>query len=182
MKLLLLLFLIPVLKVSELNQPLYSSISNDTITGKQASYCYMKDTRITTIIRNVNNVDTSEHVYFDNGEVVSWARFVARPVKFTQEELHSVFRKNLTDSEWDCIKGKVGFFLQIWVVADKKGNPVELEFTVRNTDPVFLKMAPDRLFQIEQELEQLLKTEIAEDEHDIKNVKHIVMVSYQDLK
>ena len=28
----------------------------------------MKDTRITTIIRNVNNVDTSEHVYFDNGE------------------------------------------------------------------------------------------------------------------
>ena len=31
----------------------------------------MKDTRITTIIRNVNNVDTSEHVYFDNGEVVS---------------------------------------------------------------------------------------------------------------
>ena len=68
MKLLLLLFLIPVLKVSELNQPLYSSISNDTIMGKQASYCYMKDTRITTIIRNVNNVDTSEHVYFDNGE------------------------------------------------------------------------------------------------------------------
>ena len=43
-------------------------------------------------------------------------------------------------------------------------------------------MTPDRLFQIEQELKQLLKTEIAEDEHDIKNVKHIVMVSYQDLK
>ena len=78
--------------------------------------------------------------------------------------------------------GIVSRVLQIWVVADKKGNPVELEFTVRNTDPVFLKMAPDRLFQIEQELKQLLKTEIAEDEHDIKNVKHIVMVSYQDLK
>lgn len=182
MKLLLLLFLIPVLKVSDLNQPLYSCISNDTIKGKQASYCYMEDTKITTIIRNVNNVDTSKHVYFDNGEIVSWARRVARPVEFTQKDLHSVFRKNLTTSEWNSIKGKIGFFLQIWVVADKKGNPVELEFTIRNTDPVFLKMDPDRLFQIEQELKQVLKTKIEEDEHDIKNVKHIVMFSYRDLK
>ncbi len=40
---LLLLFLIPVLRISDLNQPLYSNISNDTIKGEQANYCYMKD-------------------------------------------------------------------------------------------------------------------------------------------
>lgn len=104
------------------------------------------------------------------------------PLNLPKKSFTLCLEKILPTANGISIKGKVGFLLRIWVVADKKGNPVELEFTVRNTDPVFLKMAPDRLFQIEQELKQILKTEIAKDEHDIKNVKHIVMVYYQDLK
>ena len=104
------------------------------------------------------------------------------PLNLPKKSFTLCLEKILPTANGIVSRVKWDFFLQIWVVADKKGNPVELEFTVRNTDPVFLKMTPDRLFQIEQELKQLLKTEIAEDEHDIKNVKHIVMVSYQDLK
>lgn len=96
--------------------------------------------------------------------------------------IRDVVKGELTPDEWNSLpKIKTGL-LQIWIVADKAGNPLEIDFTFRNNDPVFSKFDPDRLFRLEGKLKNLLKLEVAERDRSIKNVKHFVVLGYRDLE
>lgn len=154
----------------------------DTIKGKNASYYWIKIDQYQIIARNIHNVDTSRDMYFDNGEMVPGARDLEGRLKFDKATLLSTAKEILTPEEWNRLENANVGYLKIWIVADKTGDPLEIDFTFRNNDPVFAIMSPERLFQLEEKLKKILKMEVAENDRNIKKLKYSVSLQYRYLK
>ena len=160
-------------------QTLY--VPGTIVKGKNASYYCSSENEILIKVRNVNNVDTTTTMYYDDGTVVPFD--VGSAVIETKiEDLVRVFQEALTQEEMDMLKGKIGYLLIVNVVADKQGNTLEITFKFRNNDPVMTKFAPDRLYQLEQELKKILKLDPNSLDKSIKNVKYFLPISYKNLK
>ena len=160
-------------------QTLY--VPGTIVKGKNASYYCSTEYEILIKVNNVNNVDTTTTMYYDDGTVVPFD--VGSAVIETKiEDLVRVFQEALTQEEMDMLKGKIGYLLIVNVVADKQGNTLEITFKFRNNDPVMTKFAPDRLYQLEQELKKILKLDPNSLDKSIKNVKYFLPISYKDLK
>ena len=97
-------------------------------------------------------------------------------------ELLNAFRECLTPEEWNMLKGKVGHFLGMDVIADSEGNTLEIIFQFRTTDPVMTKMDPDRLYSLEQKLKKILKLTLSDQDRAIKSVKYLQFISYAEIK
>ena len=151
------------------------------VKGKNASYYCAFENKLVVRVYNVNNVDTTTTMYYDDGTVVPFD--VGSAVIETKiEDLVRVFQEALTQEEMDMLKGKIGYLLIVNVVADKQGNTLEITFKFRNNDPVMTKFAPDRLYQLEQELKKILKLDPNSLDKSIKNVKYFLPIDYKDLK
>ena len=151
------------------------------VKGKNASYYCAFENKLLVRVYNVNNVDTTTIMYYDDGTVVPFD--VGSAVIETKiEDLVRVFQEALTQEEMDMLKGKIGYLLIVNVVADKQGNTLEITFKFRNNDPVMTKFAPDRLYQLEQELKKILKLDPNSLDKSIKNVKYFLPISYKNLK
>ena len=162
-----------------LAQTLY--VPGTIVKGKNASYYCSSENEIFIKVNNVNNVDTTTTMYYDDGTVVPFD--VGSAVIETKiEDLVRVFQEALTQEEMDMLKGKIGYLLIVNVVADKQGNTLEITFKFRNNDPVMTKFAPDRLYQLEQELKKILKLDPNSLDKSIKNVKYFLPISYKNLK
>ena len=160
-------------------QTLY--VPGTIVKGKNASYYCSTKYEILIKVNNVNNVDTTTTMYYDDGTVVPFD--VGSAVIETKiEDLVRVFQEALTQEEMDMLKGKIGYLLIVNVVADKQGNTLEITFKFRNNDPVMTKFAPDRLYQLEQELKKILRLDPNSLDKSIKNIKYIQAISYKDLK
>ena len=160
-------------------QTLY--VPGTIVKGKNASYYCSTEYEILIKVNNVNNVDTTTTMYYDDGTVVPFD--VGSAVIETKiEDLVRVFQEALTQEEMDMLKGKIGYLLIVNVVADKQGNTLEITFKFRNNDPVMTKFAPDRLYQLEQELKKILKLDPNSLDKSIKNVKYFLPISYKNLK
>ena len=160
-------------------QTLY--VPRTIVKGKNASYYCSSENEIFIKVNNVNNVDTTTTMYYDDGTVVPFD--VGSAVIETKiEDLVRVFQEALTQEEMDMLKGKIGYLLIVNVVADKQGNTLEITFKFRNNDPVMTKFAPDRLYQLEQELKKILKLDPNSLDKSIKNVKYFLPISYKNLK
>ncbi|MBV4402511.1 hypothetical protein, partial [Odoribacter splanchnicus] len=126
------------------------------VKGKNTSYYCSFENKLLVKVNNINNVDTTTTMYYDDGTVVPFD--VGSAVIETKiEDLVRVFQEALTQEEMDMLKGKIGYLLIVNVVADKQGNTLEITFKFRNNDPVMTKFDPDRLYQLEQELKKILK-------------------------
>ena len=162
-----------------LAQTLY--VPGTIVKGKNASYYCSFENKLVVKVYNVNNVDTTTTMYYDDGTVVPFD--VGSAVIETKiEDLVRVFQEALTQEEMDMLKGKIGYLLIVNVVADKQGNTLEITFKFRNNDPVMTKFAPDRLYQLEQELKKILKLDPNSLDKSIKNVKYFLPISYKNLK
>ena len=151
------------------------------VKGKNTSYYCSFENKLLVKVNNINNVDTTTTMYYDDGTVVPFD--VGSAVIETKiEDLVRVFQEALTQEEMDMLKGKIGYLLIVNVVADKQGNTLEITFKFRNNDPVMTKFAPDRLYQLEQELKKILKLDPNSLDKSIKNIKYIQAISYKDLK
>ena len=151
------------------------------VKGKNASYYCSFENKLLVKVNNINNVDTTTTMYYDDGTVVPFD--VGSAVIETKiEDLVRVFQEALTQEEMDMLKGKIGYLLIVNVVADKQGNTLEITFKFRNNDPVMTKFDPDRLYQLEQELKKILKLDPNSLDKSIKNIKYIQAISYKDLK
>ncbi len=160
-------------------QTLY--VPGTIVKGKNASYYCSSENEILIKVNNVNNVDTTTTMYYDDGTVVPFD--VGSAVIETKiEDLVRVFQEALTQEEMDMLKGKIGYLLIVNVVADKQGHALEIMFKFRNNDPVMTKFAPDRLYQLEQELKKILRLAPNSLDKSIKNVKYFLPISYKDLK
>lgn len=179
MKLLILLLFISVLGIKGFTQ---QGPKHNTLKGKNASYDLIDIDEYYMIARNIHNVDTTRDMYYDNGEMVPGSWDLGGGMKCSYDELISTVRSGLTQKEWETMENAESGFLKIWIVADKAGEPLEMEFTFSKTDPVFAKMDPDRLFLIEEKLKKILKLEVAEADRNIKRMKYFISFHYRYLK
>ena len=160
-------------------QTLY--VPGTIVKGKNASYYCSSENEIFIKVNNVNNVDTTTTMYYDDGTVVPFD--VGSAVIETKiEDLVRVFQEALTQEEIDILKSKITCSLQLDIVTDKQGNTLEITFRLRNYDPVMTKFDPDRLYQLEQNLKKVLKLNPSKADSSIKNMKYIQAISYKDLK
>ena len=160
-------------------QTLY--VPGTIVKGKNASYYCSSENEIFIKVNNVNNVDTTTTMYYDDGTVVPFD--VGSAVIATKtEDLVRVFQEALTQEEIDILKSKISYSLLLDIVADKQGNTLEITFSFRSNDPVMTKLDPDRLYQLEQNLKKILKLNPSKADSSIKNMKYIQAISYKDLK
>ena len=152
------------------------------VKGKNTSYYCSFENKLLVKVNNINNVDTTTTMYYDDGTVVPFD--VGSAVIETKiEDLVRVFQEALTQEEREMLKGKIGYLLIVNVVTDKQGNTLEITFKFRNNDPVMTKFDPDRLYQLEQNLKKILKLNPAiDDSSSIRNMKYFLPISYKDLK
>lgn len=178
----LLLVLVSMLTIMDVNaQVLYNH--GDTIKGKAVSYyCVELIPNRTIRVRNTQNKDTLSNMYFDDGKIVPDDRMLESNYNFEFEQFIQTFKDALTFQEINQLKNARGSFI-VNVVTDKAGNALELDFIFPKNDPVLSKFAPDRLFQLETKLKKLLKLNIGGEDRKIKNVKYMVVISFnKDLK
>ena len=151
------------------------------VKGKNTSYYCSFENKLLVKVNNINNVDTTTTMYYDDGTVVPFD--VGSAVIETKiEDLVRVFQEALTQEEREMLKGKIGYLLIVNVVTDKQGNTLEITFKFRNNDPVMTKFDPDRLYQLEQNLKKILTLNPSKADSSIKNMKYIQAISYKDLK
>ena len=162
-------------------QTLY--VPGTIVKGKNASYYCSSENEILIKVNNVNNVDTTDTMYYDDGTVVPYYVGLGGTIATETEDLVRVFQEALTQEEREMLKGKIGYLLIVNVVTDKQGNTLEITFKFRNNDPVMTKFDPDRLYQLEQNLKKILKLNPAiDDSSSIRNMKYFLPISYKDLK
>ena len=160
-------------------QTLY--VPRTIVKGKNASYYCSTKYEILIKLNNVNNVDTTTTMYYDDGTVVPFDEGSA-VIETKNEDLVRVFQEALTQKEIDILKSKISYLLMLNIVADKQGNTLEITFSFRNNDPVMTKFTPDRFYQLEQELKKILRLDPNSLDKSIKNIKYIQAISYKDLK
>mgnify|MGYP007064459655 CR=1 FL=1 len=151
------------------------------VKGKNASYYCSTKYEILIKLNNVNNVDTTTTMYYDDGTVVPFDEGSA-VIETKNEDLVRVFQEALTQEEIDILKSKISYSLLLDIVADKQGNTLEITFSFRSNDPVMTKLDPDRLYQLEQNLKKVLKLNPSKADSSIKNMKYFLPISYKDLK
>ena len=161
-------------------QTLY--VPGTIVKGKNASYYCSTKYEILIKVNNVNNVDTTTTMYYDDGTVVPHYVGLGGTIATKNEDLVRVFQEVLTQEEIDILKSKISYLLMLNIVADKQGNTLEITFSFRNNDPVMTKLDPDRLYQLEQNLKKILKLNPSKADSSIKNMKYIQAISYKDLK
>ena len=151
------------------------------VKGKNTSYYCSFENKLLVKVNNINNVDTTTTMYYDDGTVVPFDEGSA-VIETKNEDLVRVFQEALTQKEIDILKSKISYLLMLNIVADKQGNTLEITFKFRNNDPVMTKFDPDRLYQLEQNLKKVLKLNPSKADSSIKNMKYIQAISYKDLK
>ena len=176
-KMLILVFLLGITNLFA--QTLY--VPGTIVKGKNASYYCSTKYEILIKLNNVNNVDTTTTMYYDDGTVVPFDEGSA-VIETKNEDLVRVFQEALTQKEIDILKSKISYLLMLNIVADKQGNTLEITFSFRNNDPVMTKFTPDRFYQLEQELKKILKLDPNSLDKSIKNVKYFLPIDYKDLK
>ena len=155
-------------------QTLY--VPGTIVKGKNASYYCSTKYEILIKLNNVNNVDTTTTMYYDDGTVVPFDEGSA-VIETKNEDLVRVFQEALTQKEIDILKSKISYLLMLNIVADKQGNTLEITFSFRNNDPVMTKFTPDRFYQLEQELKKILRLDPNSLDKSIKNIKYIQAIS-----
>ena len=177
-KMLILVFLLGITDLFA--QTLY--VPGTIVKGKNASYYCSTEYEILIKVNNVNNVDTTDTMYYDDGTVVPYYVGLGGTIATETEDLVRVFQETLTQEERNILKSKISYLLILNVVTDKQGNTLEITFRFRNNDPVMTKFDPDRLYQLEQNLKKILKLNPSKADSSIKNMKYIQAISYKDLK
>ena len=160
-------------------QTLY--VPGTIVKGKNASYYCSSENEIFIKVNNVNNVDTTTTMYYDDGTVVPFDEGSA-VIETKNEDLVRVFQEVLTQEEIDILKNKISYGIVLYIVTDKQGNTLEITFGFRNNDPVMTKFDPDRLYQLEQNLKKVLKLNPSKADSSIKNMKYFLPIDYKDLK
>ena len=177
-KMLILVFLLGITDLFA--QTLY--VPGTIVKGKNASYYCSTKYEILIKVNNVNNVDTTTTMYYDDGTVVPYYVGLGGTIETKNEDLVRVFQEVLTQEEIDILKNKISYGIVLYIVTDKQGNTREITFKFLNDDPVMTKFAPDRLYQLEQELKKILKLDPNSLDKSIKNVKYFLPIDYKDLK
>lgn len=97
------------------------------------------------------------------------------------DAVRDILREELTEEEWNSIRGKVAHGLTLIFVIDEQGKIHDWVFMFLTTDPVFTKFEPDRLYQLEQRLKENLLRIWSESGESWKNLIHIQLLKYSEI-
>ncbi|MDE6452186.1 MAG: hypothetical protein K2L23_07900 [Odoribacter sp.] len=162
---LLVLFLVNIVDLNA--QDIY--VDGKIAQGKTAAYrCKLSGTFFLEV-RNVTNTDICTEGFGG----------IAGP---NEEALQEVLRQLLTEEEWRSIKGKNGFGLTFNLIVDNRGDLQNMVFMFRKDDPVFAKLDPDRLYQVEQKFKESLKQILSKSEKPVKSMIYIQGINYKNFK
>ena len=170
------------LSIANLNaQEIY--IPGKIAQGEKVTYRCKDLKKLYLEVENVNNTDTTRIIYYEDGSIVPDYESERMPAKYihSQEDLIRVFQEALTPEEWQKIKGKSGYGLFLWLVADSSGNTKELKFVFRSDDPVLTKFTPDRLFQLEERFKEVIKLNWYKSAKRMRNVKYAQSIHHRQL-
>ena len=151
------------------------SFPKDTLRGKNASY-HQEFILSAIKMRSIQNKDTSNIMYFDDGKQVPEEYWAKSKPKFNSKYLMEVFKDFLTPQEQDQLKTERGIF-GLLVVLDKNGNIIEMEFTFPRKNPVLSQFSADRFFELETKFKKLLKWDIDNDDKKIKHLKFLLPIN-----
>ena len=76
------------------------------VKGKNASYYCAFENKLVVRVYNVNNVDTTTTMYYDDGTVVPYYVGLGGTIATKTEDLVRVFQEVLTQEEIDILKNK----------------------------------------------------------------------------
>jgi len=154
------------------------SFPKDTLRGKNASY--QREFIFTSIIaRNIQNKDTIPSMYFDDGKQVPEGYWPQSKPKFKTEDVMKIYKDFFTPQELDQQKTSGGEFA-IYVVLDKNGNIIEMEFSFSKNNPVLSKFSADRLFEIETKYKKSLKWDLIGNDRKIKRLRLMLAIKISD--
>lgn len=162
-------------------QDIYNS--GQTTKGETVTYYCSKAISLLLPIRNVNNQDTTDVMYFNDGKVASEEELesVSFELQYELEDVIRAFREILTEEEWNRIKGKTGGFF-IGIVFDKDGMPHEVSFMLVRNDSLLRTLDPDRLYRLEQKIKMLVRLSQKKSGRYIVNLKSSIDIYYWALK
>ena len=83
------------------------------VKGKNASYYCAFENKLVVRVYNVNNVDTTTTMYYDDGTVVPYYVGLGGTIATKTEDLVRVFQEALTQEEIDILKNKITCSLQL---------------------------------------------------------------------
>ena len=104
------------------------------VKGKNASYYCSFENKLLVKVNNINNVDTTTTMYYDDGTVVPYYVGLGGTIETKNEDLVRVFQEVLTQEEIDILKNKISYGIVLYIVTDKQGNTLEITFGFRNND------------------------------------------------
>ena len=91
-------------------QTLY--VPGTIVKGKNASYYCSSENEILIKVRNVNNVDTTTTMYYDDGTALPSYKELGGTITTKTEDLVRVFQEALTQEEIDILKSKISYLVE----------------------------------------------------------------------
>jgi len=158
--------------------------AGDIVVGKNVKYiCKLRGDNPSIVkIVNINNKDTTDNVYYDNGKLLTELELedISGASEFKREDIDSVVKVLFSKEELKLLKDSRGFIV-INYLTNNNGVPNELSFVFKRNTPVLSTLSPDRFYELELKLLQILKVKIGKSSKNIRNPKWIVNILFWEI-
>lgn len=164
-------------------QPIYT-IGKITQGKNVTYYCDTAPLRALLSIRNINNQDTLDTMYFNDETLMINEEYgdLLGEALYEEKEVVQAFQEMLTEEEWNRIKVSESGAFFIFITYDKSGEPKEVTFRLFKKDPLLCTLAPERLFQFEQAIKNITKRQIKATGKYLVNPKTHMTIFYSELE
>jgi len=184
MKKIIILSVLVLLACQLFSQSKYKYTVGDTIVGKNVKYiCKLRGDNPSIVkIVNINNKDTTKNVYYDNGKLLTELEIedISGVSEFKSEDIYNVVKVLFSEEELKLLKDSRGFIV-INFVTNNIGVPNELSFVFKRNTPVLSTLSPDRFYELEMKLKQILKMKISKSSQNVRNPKWIVNILFWEI-
>jgi len=184
MKKVIILSVLVLLACQLFSQSQYKYCGGKIIVGKNVKYiCKSHGTHPYLVrIDNINNKDTTDNVYYDNGKLLTELEIedISGVNEFPSEDIDNVAKVLFSEEELKLLKESRGFIL-INFVTNNIGEPIEINFEFMRNAPVLSTLSPDRFYELEIKLKQILKMKISKSSQNIRNPKWLTSIEFDKI-
>jgi len=184
MKKVIILSVLVLLACQLFSQSQYKYCGGKIIVGKNVKYiCKSQGTHPHHVrIDNINNKDTTDNVYYDNGKLLTQLELedISGACEFTGEDIDNVVKVLFSKEELKLLKDSRGA-ISINFVTNKKGETTEIGFEFMRNAPVLSTLSPDRFYELEIKLKQIFKMKIGKSSQNVRNPKWLTSIKFEKI-
>jgi len=164
------------------SQSQYKYSGGNIIVGKNVKYiCKSQGHPYLVRIDNINNKDTTNSIYYNNGKKLGLYDEVGASSTYERKDLNNVAKLIFTKSELKILKDN-RIPLLIDFTTNKKGVTIEIGFTFMKNAPVLETLNPDRFYELENKLKQVIKMNISKADQNVRNPKWMESIDFWEIK